>query len=154
VTDEKKPSLEDAQELLRLKSLELLDAPVGRLPALNIQVQRLRVLVILLREVETGVSDSNTYREMALLSKLATGTDFESEASKEQQVEEEAKATERLMARGIQPEAAQRISRVLQSVIGAKEMGFTPKVITGPSPASFKLDDDDDELDDDPGKDD
>lgn len=127
VKSEKRPlTLEEARELLKNKSLELLECPVGKVAALTIQIQRLRVLVIILREVETGVSDANTYKEMTLLNKLLTGKDLESEASKEQQVEEEQKATARLEARGIAPESAQRITRILQSVMGATHVEFKP----------------------------
>lgn len=135
-------SLEEAREQLRRKSLELLDAPVGKVAALTIQVQRLRVTCAILREVETGVTDANTYKEMTLLNKLVTGKDLESEATKEQQAEDEAAATARLEERGIAADSAQRITRVLQSVMGARDVG----------PRPIDDDKDRDESADDPGK--
>lgn len=109
-------TLQDASDLLRAKALELLDAGPARVSQLNIDIQKLRVLCMVLREVELGVSDPNTYKELNLLNKMLTGKDMEADENR-QTAEEEASATAALESRGIKAESASRMMRALTSIM-------------------------------------
>lgn len=73
---------------------------------------------MMLREIEKDLSDPNTYREVALLNRLLTGHDIESEAEKRKSVDDSEKAARVLVAKGVTPESAQRIAKVLSSLRG------------------------------------
>jgi len=109
--------LEEAKAKLAVLTNELLTAQPARLPGLTIEIQRLRVACMLLREVENNIADSNTYREVALLNRLLTGRDIESEAEKKKSVEDAEKAARVLGARGVTPASAHRILKILNSVM-------------------------------------
>lgn len=110
-------TLADAQAMLRQKAQELVTAPMEKVSGLNMELQRLRVLCVLMREAETGVLDPNSYKEMALLNRMVAGTDLESEADKQKRAEQEEAATATLEKRGVKPDSARRILRVLTSVL-------------------------------------
>lgn len=114
-------TLPEAQELLRKKSVALLDAPKSKIAGMVLEIQRLRVLCILLSEATTGRPDPNTYKELTLLGKMTSGREegFETEESAETDA-----ATRTLMTeRGVSPASAQRLLRVLESVMAVKHDG-------------------------------
>lgn len=117
--DERPLTVERAEQLLRAKTQELLTAEPARIPAITLELQRLRVATQVLRELDAKGVDPNTYREVALLNRLLHGRDIENEAEKKKSADEAERATAVLRARGIEPESAQRIMKVLQSVVGA-----------------------------------
>lgn len=137
-------TLEEAQEMLRGKTNELLSCPPDKtFFKLTIDVQRLRVACSLLREIETGVAEPNTYREMSLLNRLVSGATFESDDEK---AEEDARikvAEDVLTARGLTPDAAGRILKVLQSA--AKGEKREPDDFGGEDEADNDPDGDEDE---------
>lgn len=85
---------------------------------LQMEIQRLRVVHMVLREVESSVFDPNTYKEMNLLNRMFTGRDLETEADKKDSAEKEAAASDKLQKLGADAGQAQRIARVLNSVMG------------------------------------
>ena len=109
----------EVESQLRERINELLTAEPSKLPALTIEVQRLRVAVLLLREMENQITDQNTYREVALLNRLLSGKDIESEAEKKKSMEDADKAARVLEAQGISPESAHRMAKALASVLPA-----------------------------------
>lgn len=108
-------SLQDASNLLRTKALELLGAGPARVSQLNVDIQKLRIICMVLREVELGVSDPNTYKELSLMNKMLTGKDLEVEDR--QTAEDEAQATAALESRGIKADSAARMMRALTSIM-------------------------------------
>ncbi len=138
-------TLAEAKRLLADKVQELVHAEPGRIPALTIEVQQYRVAVMLLREIENEITDQNTYREVALLNRLLTGRDIESEAAKKKSVEDGERAARVLEAKGISPESAHRMMKALSSVL-------TPGGATGEpnEPRRAALTADDDPLADEP----
>lgn len=123
-------TLAAAQQKLQRKVQEL--AKVGDrrgLADLTIEIQKLRVVCMLLSESEAGnkVFDPNTYREMSMLNRmLGKGGGDEDDPDNPDNdlngLKLEAEATARLAKRGITPEGAGRLARVLGAVISrAKE---------------------------------
>jgi len=66
-------TLEQARELLRHKTVALLKADPVTISGLTREIQTLRVICQMLQEIEVGVTDPNTYREMSLLNRMVTG---------------------------------------------------------------------------------
>lgn len=112
--------LEHAQQLLQQKTVALLKAEADTITGLTREIQKLRVICQMLREIETGTTDPNTYREMSLLNRMVAGHDLEAEAEKAK-LQSDQGLVERLEGRGIRPDSALRIARVLQSVMMPKE---------------------------------
>lgn len=116
-------TLDDAVEKLRLKVSELVTAGPARVSGLNVEIQKLRIICMVLREIEMGVSDPNTYKELSLMNRMLTGKDLEAEAERQQTGIEETAATAALENRGIKAESASRILRALTSVLAAHDKG-------------------------------
>lgn len=110
-------SLEQAQDMLRAKAIEYVDASPARVSTLNVEIQKLRIICMVLREVELGVSDPNTYKELNLMNKMLTGKDIEGDADRQQTEQEEAEATAALEKRGLKAESAGRILRALTAIL-------------------------------------
>lgn len=119
--DEKPLSLDDAKKLLQQKAQELLDADAKSLPRLTKEIQRLRVVLQILNEADTGESDPQVHKELSLLNKLITGKGLEGlEGDDETEKRERHQKAEELLAdRGVDPTQAGRFLRVLQAVMGA-----------------------------------
>lgn len=114
-------TLAEATELLRAKVLELLPAPPAAIPALNVEILKLRIICMVLREVELNILDPSASKEFALMNKMLTGKDLDAEAERKQTIEEEQAASTVLAARGIKAESATRILRALTSIMSARE---------------------------------
>lgn len=114
-------TLPEAQELLRKKSVALLDAPKSKIAGMVLEIQRLRVLCILLSEATTGRPDQNTYKELTLLGKMTSGKEegFDDEES----ADADEASRDLMTERGVSPASAQRLLRVLESVMAVKHDG-------------------------------
>jgi hypothetical protein len=103
---------------IQAKSSELLLAEPGQLQTLTQELQRLRVAMLMLREIVEDVADPTTYRELNLLNKMITGHDPSEEALRKEQAQGEQDAVERLANVGLTRESAGGMVRVLQSLQG------------------------------------
>jgi len=123
--DEKPLSAKDAKALLQKKAQELLDADAKSLPRLTKEIQRLRVVLQILNEADTGESDPQVHKELSLLNKLITGKGLEGlEGDDEvERRERHQKAEELLADRGVDPAQAGRFMRILTAVMGAGASG-------------------------------
>ena len=123
--DERPPqTVEEVTQRIKEKTGELLSAPPQHIPALTLELQKLRIAAMVLRETENGVSDPNTYKELTLLNRLMTGRDLETEAERQAAAAETDEAEKVLERKGISPESARRILRVL-SVIAPPSTGLS-----------------------------
>lgn len=112
-------SLQEVQALLKTKAKELLFAQPQRVPALQQELQKLRIVLGLFREIESGIVEKDLYKEMNLLNRMMVGKDLEQEADRARADEAIAAAAGRLKDHyGINPASAQRIMRVLGSAVG------------------------------------
>lgn len=123
--DEKPLSAADAKKLLQAKAQELLDADAKSLPRLTKEIQRLRVVLLILNEADTSESDPQVHKELSLLNKLVTGKGLEGLEGddEEERRERHQKAEELLADRGVDPAAAGRFMRILQAVMGTGGAG-------------------------------
>ncbi len=135
--DPERLTLEQAKERLNSKVQALLSADAKTLQNLVIEIQKLRVVCMLLSESDgdNKTFDPNTYREMSMLNRmLAKGVggdeDDPNGALEDLRIEEE--AADRLSKRGISRDGAARLARVLTSVIDRAK-----------SPVAAAVDDDD-----------
>lgn len=101
-------------------TMKLLTAEPAQLPAMTQRLQRLRVSMLMLREIVEDVADPNAHRELTLLQKMMAA---ESQVSPEdpddqetKQREAEADARGRLAEMGVSPESAGQLVRVFQSL--------------------------------------
>jgi hypothetical protein len=119
--DEKPLSAADAKKLLQQRAQELLDADAKSLPRLTKEIQRLRVVLQILNEADTGESDPQVHKELSLLNKLITGKGLDGlEGDDEAEKRERQQEAEKLLAdRGVDPAQAGRFMRILQAVMGA-----------------------------------
>lgn len=99
----------------------MLSATPETIQTLTLDIQKLRVAVALLREQRDGAADTSIYKDMALLNRLITGNDLEGSATRQKQEEAIKGATDRLAERGIGPDSATRIARVLSAVMAGGE---------------------------------
>jgi len=120
IPDQDSPLKLDAElQATKLKLLsrvrELQSSDIKNVASLTADIQRLRLAVILLRELSRDQEDPNAYRELGLLSKIAVGRDEDEE---ERVAEEDLTAIEgRLKSQNVNPEGAMRIARLLSSVM-------------------------------------
>lgn len=125
-------TLAGAQQRLQAKVQELANADRKTLANLTIEIQQLRVVCMLLAEAEAGnrTFDPNTYREMSMLNRmLATGSGDADDpdamgALDDLRLEEE--AAQRLAKRGITPDGAARLARVLGAAISRADAKSAP----------------------------
>ena len=110
--------LQAVKQRIQEKSVALLSAEPAQLPTLTQELQRLRVAMLMLREIVEDVADPTTYRELSLLNKMITGHDVEQEALRKEQVLGEQEAVDRIAKVGLSPESAGSMVRVLQSLQG------------------------------------
>lgn len=118
----------EARQKLAAKTQELLSTPADKLPYLVIEIQKLRVLCMLLAEAEEGgKSDPNTYREMSMLNRmLAAGPGEDEGAAGDDLIAEEEAAT-RLAKRGVSREAIPGMLRILTAMSGRGPKAEPPK---------------------------
>lgn len=105
----------------RTKLLELTDALLTaesrKVPRLLFQIQRLRVAIQAYGELSTGVISDDIAKEILALSKAdAAALEGDDEHETMKRLDE---ATASLAARGITPEAAARIARVMSTIMTA-----------------------------------
>lgn len=126
--DESPLSAADAKKLLQQKAQELLDADAKSLPRLTKEIQRLRVVLQILNEADTGESDPQVHKELSLLNKLITGKGLEGlEGDDETEKRERHQKAEELLAdRGVDPAQAGRFMRILTAVMGAGGVNSGP----------------------------
>jgi hypothetical protein len=113
-------SLDEAKAELNKLSRELRTADAKRVKPLALQIQRLRVTILLLQEAHSGIADPSTYRELSLLAKMVEDKGLDDMTEQDardaaQQVASEREA--RLASRGGDIASANRIVRLLQSVM-------------------------------------
>lgn len=121
-------SLAAVKELLKSKAQELLFAQPQRVPALQQELQKLRIVLGLFREIESGAVEKDLYKEMNLLNRMMVGKDLEQEAERTRADESIAAAAARLRdGYGVSPQSANRIARVLGVVAGGmNDVGDDP----------------------------
>lgn len=113
-------SLEEAKGELNKLCRELRTADAKRVKPLALQIQRLRVTILLLQEAHSGIADPSTYRELNLLAKMVEDKGLDDMTEQEARDAAQQVATERearLAARGGDIASANRIVRLLQSVM-------------------------------------
>lgn len=116
-------NLLEVQELLKSKCGELLFCLPQRIPSLQQEIQKLRVVARIYKELESEVVDEDLYKEMNLLNRMTVGRDLESEADRRRADEEIASASEKLRSTyGVNADSAQRIARVIGAVAGRTEI--------------------------------
>ena len=106
----------EVKQQIQQRSTEMLMAEPAQVPQLAQELQRLRVAMLMLREIVEDVADPNAYRELSLLNKMMTGHDPEQDALRREQEEAESEATERLSRVGLTAERASSMVRVLESL--------------------------------------
>lgn len=113
-------SLADARQRLASKTQGLLSATPRELPNLIVDIQKLRVLCMLLSEAEEGgKSDPNTYREMSMLNRmLAIAGPGEDDPGLGDDLVAEEQAADRLLKRGISRESVPQMVRILSALSG------------------------------------
>lgn len=106
--------LADARaELARLLD-ELHAAPPRRVPVLVYQIQRQRVVIMVLSEVINHTVDPDLHREIGVLAKMQDVGALDD--ADEERAEEQSRQAESVLAqRGISPETAARLARVLST---------------------------------------
>jgi hypothetical protein len=109
------------REALKAKLQELLKADASRIPALTLELQRLRVAAIMLKEMDEGVVDPAAYKELALLNRMIANSDVEGEAARQESEQDMARASRLLAERGVSALSAQRIIRVLTAASATPE---------------------------------
>jgi hypothetical protein len=107
------PELAAVQKTLKAKLKELLHAEPSKIPGLTLELQRLRVAAMMITEMDEGVADPATYKELNLLNRMITNADLEGDAARVESEADIASATKLLTERGISRQSAQRITRVL-----------------------------------------
>lgn len=119
-------SLQEVLDLLKSKAKELLFCTAQRVPALQQEIQKLRIVAALYREMmPNALPDRDLYKEMNLLNRMMTGKDLEVEAERRQAEEDADRATERLKKNyGLNPQSANRIARAITAVVGGKNDGI------------------------------
>lgn len=108
--------LMDVKRTIQDRSAEMLVAEPSHVPRLAQELQRLRVAMLMMREIVEDVADPNAYRELTLLNKMMTGHDPEQEALRKEQILAEEEATERMARVGLTPEGASRMVRALDAL--------------------------------------
>jgi hypothetical protein len=106
----------EVKQQIQQRSTEMLLAEPSQVPQLAQELQRLRVAMLMLREIVEDVADPNAYRELSLLNKMMTGHDPEQDALRREQETAEAEASERLSRVGLTVERAGSMVRVLESL--------------------------------------
>lgn len=135
--------LEDIKRIIKTETQKMLRASGAQLTAIVRKLQRLRVAKMLLTEVE-GPTDPALNRELQLLNKLmaAEGADGD-----DGNAQDEAAARERvkqlLRDRGGSPQAAERIARVLSSVMGQANAFTARRSASAAAVATEDIPDDD-----------
>jgi hypothetical protein len=125
-------SLDDVLKLLKMKAQELLFAQPNRVSALQQEIQKLRIVASLFREIEGNVSDADLYKEMNLLNRMMVGRDLDTEADRRKAEEHIIRTSQKLKDNhGMSPASAHRIAKVLGSVVGGNfdEPGDVPEPI-------------------------
>jgi len=112
-------TLAEARVRLAAKTQALPSAAPKELPNLIVEIQKLRVVCMLLMEAEDGGKpDANTYREMSMLNRmLAISGPTDDEGIGDDLVAEEA-AAERLLKRGVSRESIPQMVRILSAMSG------------------------------------
>jgi len=111
----------EVKQSIQEKSASMLTAEPKEVPLLAQELQRLRVSMLMLREIVEDIADPNTYREISLLNKMMTGLDPEEDAKRREQQQGEMDAQERMTDAGLDPERAGSIVRVLESLKSVME---------------------------------
>jgi alanyl-tRNA synthetase len=114
---------DQVQQLLKKKACELLLAQPQQVPELQQEIQKLRIVHSIFKEIENDFNDPNLYKEMNLLNRMMVGKDLESEAQKQKSTREQEEAATKLKdSYGMSPEAASRVARVIASIVGGSQM--------------------------------
>jgi hypothetical protein len=112
-------TLAEVLELLKTKAQELLFVQPARVPALQQEIQKLRIVASIFREIEHSVNDRDLYKEMNLLNRMMVGKDLEQEAERRRADESIAAAADKLRdSYGVSPQSANRIARAISAVGG------------------------------------
>jgi hypothetical protein len=101
-------------------TMDLLTADPVQVPAMTQRLQRLRIAMLMLREIVEDVADPHAHRELTLLQKMMAGQSGQSDGERPEQQEEQA-ARERLTSVGVDPAAAGQLVRVLQALQAAMD---------------------------------
>ena len=125
------PSIDTVKQQLRALITQLLNVTdVAQAKLLNIEIQRRRVVLILLQETAGIEVDGDYHKEMTLLNRMLQGEDLpEGAAESDAEKAATAAAAEQLLAeRGVDSMAAARIIHVLDAIVSrvAHGSGHTP----------------------------
>lgn len=105
--------------------MELMGAQPREVPRIQREVQKLRVIRTILKELTMSSMDPNLYKDMNLLNRMMATADLEGEEDAQRDTDM-ARATEALKARNISPESASRIARVLHSLVNRDKAEAIP----------------------------
>lgn len=105
----------EAKTIVQQLTGELAAATTENIPGLLQRIQRARVVWLLLNEVNEGVADPQTLKELNSLNKMLTGKDLGNPDPDEN--DRLAKTSELLASRGVSAEGVPQILRVLESVM-------------------------------------
>lgn len=112
---------------------DLQTAEPRKVPLILHRIQRQRVIVMTYQEIALGTIDEDLHREIALLAKVDPNTlDDDAERNEAEQV---AASAQLLADRGLTPESAARIARVLSTAAQALPMTVAPVVEAPAVPA-------------------
>jgi hypothetical protein len=119
--------IDEARALLSRLLTDLQTAQPRRVPLLLHQIQRQRVVIMALGEVVTQTVNPDLHREIALLGKVQ-----DVGLEEEEETEDGAGALGQLQERGISPESAARMARVLSTA--AVGVPLTPPTASTTTP--------------------
>lgn len=100
-------------------TMKLLVAASGEVPVLTERLQRLRISMLMLREIVEDVVDPNSYKELALLKKMIDGAEPDEGEEEEQEKTADRERRERLANVGLNPDNAGSMVRVLRALEAA-----------------------------------
>jgi hypothetical protein len=116
-------SLNDVKSLLKQKSKELLFAQPAKISFLQQEIQKLRVVYRIYREIEDNIVDDDLYKEMNLLNRMTTGKDLEGDAERrDADLAIERAATTLREKHGLELGSANRIARIIGTVAGRRDI--------------------------------
>lgn len=107
----------DVQAQYKRKVGELLTATPAQTPRLIQEIQRLRLVVLLLKEVEAGQANEATYRELVLMTRMMGKPTGAAQEPEENSTQDDAE--EELEALGIEPRRAADLLKIFERIAPA-----------------------------------
>lgn len=108
-------TITSAKQRLEAKLEELQTTDIKEIPRLTIDIQRLRVALMILKERESKETNPNVYREMSLLTRMIKQTDLDGDTDEEREQRAQT-ASDKLEKAGVTAAGARAVIEIFRKM--------------------------------------